>query len=220
MSVYSVEQLEFSYDKRFSLFLESFEMDEKCVGLVGPSGSGKTTLLLNLAFLLKGKWKKFEFLGQNVTEANFERLRRHVTYVAQHTVLLRRTVFDNVAYPLILRGTSREKITERVEQITELFDLKDLLNKKPWQLSGGQAKRVCLARAFVFEPKVILLDEPTADLDEKGRKILNDALKVFSNQTSFIIVSHDFDWLSSVCEKVYAINDGVLKEYRAKVKKN
>jgi tungstate transport system ATP-binding protein len=94
------------------------------------------------------------------------------------------------------------------------------LNKKPWQLSGGQAKRVCLARAFVFEPKVILLDEPTADLDEKGRKILNDALKVPSDQTSFIIVSHDVDWLSSVCEKVYAINDGVLKEYRAKVKKN
>ena len=220
MSVYSVEQLKFSYDKRFTLFVEGFEMNEKCVGLVGPSGSGKTTLLLNLAFLLKGKWKKFEFLGQNVTEANFERLRRHVTYVAQHPVLLRRTVFENVAYPLILRGTSREEITERVEKIAELFDLKDLLNKKPWQLSGGQAKRVCLARAFVFEPKVILLDEPTADLDEKGRKILNEALKVFSDRTSFIIVSHEIDWLSSVCEKIYTMNDGVLKEYRAKLEKN
>jgi len=57
MSVYSVEQLKFSYDKRFTLFVEGFEMNEKCVGLVGPSGSGKTTLLLNLAFLLKGSGK-------------------------------------------------------------------------------------------------------------------------------------------------------------------
>ncbi|HBT40359.1 MAG: ABC transporter related [Thermotoga sp. 50_1627] len=211
MNIYSVEQLRFSYDGKFTLFIEKFEMGESCVGLVGPSGSGKTTLLLNLALLLKGTWKKFQFLEEDVTETNMERLRRRVTYVAQHPILLRRTVFENIAYPLLLRRISKEKITERVEMIAQLFDLKDLLNKKPWQLSGGQAKRACLARAFVFEPKVILLDEPTADLDEKSRRILNDVLRIYSDRTSFIIVSHEIDWLSDLCEKIYAMNDGVLK---------
>lgn len=220
MSVYSLEQLQFSYDGKFNLFIEKFEMDRKRVGIFGPSGSGKTTFLLNLAFLLKGRWKKFQFFGEDVNEANVERLRRFVTYVAQHPILLKRTVFDNIAYPLIVRKFPKDQIVERVKNVAELFALTDLLDKKPWQLSGGQAKRVCLARAFVFEPRVILLDEPTADLDEEGRKILNDVLNNFSRRCHFIIVSHEIDWLESVCEKIYAMKNGTLQERTLKVEKN
>lgn len=210
--IYNVEHLTFSYDGRFTLFIEKFQMKEKCVGIVGPSGSGKTTFLLNLAFLLKGSWRTFKFLEQSVSEANLQQLRRLVTHVPQHPILLKRSVFENIGYPLALRNFPREEIERRVERMAELFDLKDLLDKKPWQLSGGQAKRVCLARAFVFEPKVILLDEPTSDLDQKGRKILDESLKVFSKGCHFIVVSHETSWLFKRCEKVYELKGGTLEE--------
>ncbi len=210
--IYTVEHLTFSYDGRFTLFVEKFEMKEKCIGIVGPSGSGKTTLLLNLAFLLKGHWKTFKFLQQDVCETNFQQLRRFVTYVSQHPILLKRSVFENIQYPLVLRNFPKDEMKRRIESIAKLFDLEDLLDKKPWQLSGGQAKRVCLARAFVFEPKVILLDEPTSDLDEKSREILDESLKIFSTSCHFIIVSHETDWLFRTCEKVYSLKNGIFEE--------
>ncbi|MBC7123547.1 MAG: ATP-binding cassette domain-containing protein, partial [Pseudothermotoga sp.] len=114
----------------------------------------------------------------------------------------------------------KHEVRRRVLEIAELFELEKLLDARPWQLSGGQARRVCLARALVFEPKLVLLDEPTADLDEDGRKMLNEAMEEFSDRTSFVIVSHDIDWLASVCEKLYMMRNGVLKEYSTKTEKN
>lgn len=220
MKIYSLEELRFSYDGKFLLHIERFEMDEKRVGIFGPSGSGKTTFLLNLAFLLKGEWKSFHFMGEDVNDASLERFRRSVSYVSQHPVLLKRSVFENIAYPLMLRKFPKHEVRRRVLEIAELFELEKLLDARPWQLSGGQARRVCLARALVFEPKLVLLDEPTADLDEDGRKMLNEAMEEFSDRTSFVIVSHDIDWLASVCEKLYMMRNGVLKEYSTKTEKN
>ncbi|KAF2957796.1 ABC transporter [Thermotoga sp. Ku-13t] len=220
MNIYSLEELRFSYDGKFLLYIEKFEMDEKRVGIFGPSGSGKTTFLLNLAFLLKGEWKSFRFMGEDVNDASLERFRRLVSYVSQHPVLLKRSVFENIAYPLMLRKFSKQEIRRRVFEIAELFKLEKLLDAKPWQLSGGQARRVCFARALVFEPKLVLLDEPTADLDEDGRRMLDEAMKKFSDRTSFVIVSHDINWLTSVCEKLYVMRNGTLKEYKTKTRKN
>ncbi len=209
MFVYEIEQLSFSYDAKFSLKAEQVLIEEGVTCLKGPMGSGKTTLLLNLAFLLKGRWRSFKFFGEDVNDDNFEFFRKIVTYVPQSPILLRRTVFDNIAYPLILRGENKRQIAHRVLRIAENLRINDLLEKRADQLSGGQAKLVCIARACVFNPKVLLLDEPTANLDEVGKRILYDFLNAIVKDTSIIIVSHDEEMFESLpCGSVLQVKEG------------
>lgn len=208
--VYEIEKLSFSYDSKFILFVESFRMNEKIIGITGPSGAGKTTFLLNLGFLHVGKWKSFSFMGKQVSSESMQYFRRQVTYVPQHPVLFRRTVFENIAYPLKIRGFSKQEIEENVCKIAKEFHIQELLDKKAWQISGGQAKRVCLARGFVFQPKVVLLDEPTSDLDQDSKQVVERLILQMSTKSHIIVVSHDKEQLSRLCEKIFFIDNGRL----------
>lgn len=208
--VYEIEKLSFSYDSRFTLFVESFKMNERIIGITGPSGAGKTTLLVNFAFLYTGKWQLFKFMGQDIDLQKIAYFRKMVTYVPQHPVLFKRTIFENIAYPLKIRGFSRQEIKENVYKIAEKLQIQELLDKKAWQISGGQAKRVCLARGFVFEPKVVLLDEPTSDLDEDSKRVVEEFILQLSAKSHMIIVSHDKKQLSRLCEKIFFIENGRL----------
>ena len=208
--VYEIEKLSFSYDSRFTLFVESFKMNERIIGITGPSGAGKTTFLVNLAFLYTGKWQLFKFMGQDIDLQKIAYFRKMVTYVPQHPVLFKRTIFENIAYPLKIRGFSRQEIRKNVYKIAEKLQIQELLDKKAWQISGGQAKRVCLARGFVFEPKVVLLDEPTSDLDEDSKRVVEEFILQLSAKSHMIIVSHDKKQLSRLCEKIFFIENGRL----------
>lgn len=208
--VYEIKELSFSYDSKFTLFVENFKMNERIVGITGPSGAGKTTFLLNLAFLYTGKWRLFKFMERHVTKQSVDELRKIVTYVPQHLVVFRKTVFENIAYPLKIRGFSKEELRKRVYEIAERLKIEDLLNKKAWQISGGQAKRVSLARGFVFQPKVVLLDEPTSDLDEKSEKLIEQFILEYSATNHIVIVSHDRGQLSRLCEKIFLIDNGKI----------
>jgi len=206
--VYEIEELSFSYDSKFTLFVEEFKIDQKIVGVTGSSGAGKSTFLLNLAFLYTGKWRLFKFKGKNVTEKDLAHLRRVVTYVPQHPVLFRKTVFENIAYPLKIRKYAKREIQKKVQAIAQRLRIEDLLDKKSWQLSGGQAKRVCLARGFVFDPEVVLLDEPTSDLDEDSKRLIEEF--ILQNKSNVVVVSHDKEQLSKLCEKIFFIDNGKL----------
>lgn len=208
--VYEIKELSFSYDSKFTLFVEDFKVNERIVGITGPSGAGKTTFLLNLAFLYTGKWRLFKFMERHVTKQSVDELRKIVTYVPQHPVVFRKTVFENIAYPLKIRGFSKEELRKRVYEIAERLKIEDLLNKKAWQISGGQAKRVSLARGFVFQPKVVLLDEPTSDLDEKSEKLIEQFILEYSMANHVVIVSHDREQLSRLCDKIFFIEDGKI----------
>lgn len=208
--VYEIEKLSFSYDSKFTLFVEDFKMDERIVGITGPSGAGKTTFLLNLAFLYTGKWQLFKFMGQNIDSQAITYFRKMVTYVPQHPVLFKKTVFENIAYPLKIRKISKQNIQDNVYAIAGKLQIQDLLDKKAWQISGGQAKRVCLARGFVFEPKVVLLDEPTSDFDEDSKRVVEDFILQISTKSYIIIVSHDKEQLSRLCERIFFIENGRL----------
>ncbi len=208
--VYEIEKLSFSYDSKFTLFVECFKMNERIVGITGPSGAGKTTFLLNLAFLYIGKWHSFKFMGKEVSKEAVFDFRKMVTYVPQHPVLLRRTVFENIAYPLKIRKIPSKDVQKSVYTIAEKLQIADLLDKKAWQISGGQAKRVCLARGFVFEPKVVLLDEPTSDLDEDSKKLVEQFIMQLSTKSNVIVVSHDKKQLSKLCDRVFFLKDGRL----------
>ncbi|HOJ88803.1 MAG TPA: ATP-binding cassette domain-containing protein [Pseudothermotoga sp.] len=208
--VYQISKLQFSYDSGFTLFVDEFLMQNSIVGITGPSGSGKTTFLLNLAFLYTGKWESFKFMGKEIDVDDLSSLRKRVTYVPQHPILFRRTVFENIAYPLKVRRFSHEQIRKKVYSIAENFRIQDLLNKKAWQISGGQAKRVCLARGFVFEPDVVLLDEPTSDLDEDSGKLIEQFILDVSSRTSIVVVSHDKQQLCRLCSNILYMEKGRL----------
>lgn len=208
--IYEIEELSFSYDSKFTLFVENFRMSERIVGITGPSGSGKTTFLLNLGFLYIGQWKSFKFMGKQVNPGLIKQVIRQVTYVPQHPVLFRRTVFENIAYPLKIRGLPKEMIKKEVHKIAEQLQIYELLDKKAYKISGGQAKKVCLARGFVFQPKVVLLDEPTSDFDQNSKQTVETFILQMTAKSHIIIVSHDKEQLSRLCEKIFLIDDGRL----------
>ena len=139
------------------------------VTILGPSGSGKTTLLSLIAGLNQPTTGRILIGGRDVTGSPPQQ--RNVGLVFQSYALFpHMSVFDNVAFPLRVRKTPPEALRAKVMAALELVQLQGLANRRPAQLSGGQQQRVALARAFVFEPDILLLDEPLGALDRKLRE--------------------------------------------------
>lgn len=212
--IYEIEGLSFRYrNGDFKLNVEEMRVEKEGItGIVGPSGSGKTTLLLNLAFLLVGRWRRFEFEGRRVELEDLRSLRRRVTYVPQNPILFTGTAKSNILYPLKLRGIRGKEAKRRVEEVAEALDISEILGNKSHELSGGEAQRVCLARALVFSPDVILLDEPTANLDADNALRIEEMLRDISSRTKLILVSHNQEQVNRLCDKVYRLEGGRIVE--------
>src|SRR5262249_36817157 len=170
----------------------------KVVALLGPSGSGKTTLLRAVAGL-ETPHRGSIGIGDTVVfdagnEIDLPTETRGLGLVFQSYALWpHRTVFENVAYGLRLRGSTSDEIKTKVEKALAQIGLGDLAARYPHQLSGGQQQRVALARALVYEPPVILLDEPLSNLDAKLREEARAWLKalIVSLNLSALLVTHD-----------------------------
>ena len=181
------------------------------IGLTGPNGSGKSTLLRIFAFIedpLKGK---VIFEG-NPCSSRHHGIRRKVTLLTQEPYLLKRSVQANVAYGLKVRG--ERKTRERVAQALKLLSLSpERFSKRSWhELSGGEAQRVALAARLILRPEVLLLDEPTANLDAESAKQIKEASLAARRDwgTTLVIASHDMNWLQSICDKILTLSGGLL----------
>ena len=181
------------------------------IGLTGPNGSGKSTLLRIFAFLedpLKGK---VVFEGHPCSSRHHG-IRRKVTLLTQEPYLLKRSVHANVAYGLKVRG--ERKTRERVAQALKLVSLSpERFSKRSWhELSGGEAQRVALAARLILRPEVLLLDEPTANLDAESAKQIKEASLAARRDwgTTLVIASHDMNWLQSICDKIISLSGGLL----------
>lgn len=200
-SVYNITDLRFSYGKHFSLLLDQFTVKQgQIIGMVGLNGQGKSTLLQILAFLLKPPVGKIEYFGELVTRNNIDNLRQTVALLLQETTLLKRSVFENVAYGLIIRGFNKEHIEEMVAKTLARVGL-SIANhgkKQSHELSGGEMKRVALAARIAISPQVLLLDEPTTSIDKLNKDIIYQTLVELNQekQTTIIVSSHDESWLS------------------------
>jgi len=165
------------------------------LALLGPNGAGKSTLLRVLALLERPARGTLQLFGTPVPGAERARLalRRRLAVVFQDPLLLDRTVAENVAVGLRLRGVSGAEVTRRVTHWLERFGLGALAERHPRTLSGGEARRVSLARAFVLEPELLLLDEPFASLDVHGRQALALELELILKEARLttILVTHD-----------------------------
>ncbi|HZK52878.1 MAG TPA: ATP-binding cassette domain-containing protein [Desulfosporosinus sp.] len=166
----------------------------ECVGLIGPNGSGKSSLLKILAFLETPTSGSLYFQGELVQKSVPLSTRRKIALVFQEPLLLNTRVFDNVAIGLKIRGLSKDTIRQRVAYWLKQFGVSHLSQQSARSLSGGEAQRVSLARAFALEPDVLFLDEPFSALDAPTKESLRiDLGQVFkATQTTTVLVSHDF----------------------------
>ena len=190
-------------------------LPEECVGLIGPNGSGKSSLLKILAFLEAPTSGQLYFQGQPVPKSVPLPIRRRIAIVFQESLLLNTRVFDNVAIGLKIRGLAKGKIQERVDYWLKQFGVGHLSKQLARSLSGGEAQRVSLARAFALEPDILFLDEPFSALDAPSKERLRiDLAQVFkSTQTTTVLVSHDFKDIEQLTNRaLILINGQVMAE--------
>jgi tungstate transport system ATP-binding protein len=182
------------------------------LGVAGANGSGKSTLMRLLAFLEPPASGSLFFDGSDACAAGTA-VRRQVTLLTQEPYLLHRSVAANIAYGLRARGkdASHSRLAEALQRVR--LDPDDFL-RRPWfRLSGGEAQRVALAARLVLRPRVLLLDEPTASLDEDSSAAVRHAVLTERRErgTTLVIVSHDHGWLRDVTDRIIRISKGRME---------
>ncbi len=189
------------------------------VAIMGPSGSGKSTLLHLLGGLDTSSQGEVQLAGSQMAHLSDDQItilrRRQVGFIFQFFNLLPTlTAAENVALPLLLDGKNIEAHSERIDQLLDLVGLSDRRDHKPEQLSGGQQQRVAIARAFVNEPKIVLADEPTGNLDSKSGTAVLELLRQACKEleTTVVMVTHD-PHAASYADRVVFLKDGrVVRE--------
>ncbi|HLR80969.1 MAG TPA: ABC transporter ATP-binding protein [Bacillota bacterium] len=186
------------------------------VGIMGPSGSGKTTLLNIIATIDEPTTGEVLIEGDNPHQLNKNQIakfrRRHLGFVFQDFNLLHTlTVEENIVLPLTLDGARVKDMKDKAQSIAEKLGIFEIMGKRVYEISGGQAQRVAIARAMIHEPKLLLADEPTGNLDSKASKDVMEMLEAISKEdkTTMMLVTHD-PQAASYCDRVVFIRDGKL----------
>jgi multiple sugar transport system ATP-binding protein len=187
--------------------------DKEFVVLLGPSGCGKTTTLRCIAGLETPDSGEI-YIGDTLVN-DLPPKDRDVAMVFQSYALYpHMSVFDNIAFPLKMRKVSKQEIQERVRKVAELLRIAHLLDRKPRQLSGGEAQRVALGRAIVRNPRVFLMDEPLSNLDAKLRLYMRAELKRLQRElgVTTVYVTHDQAEAMTMADRIAIMNLGVLQQ--------
>ena len=187
------------------------------VGIMGASGSGKTTLLNLIATIDKPTNGAVRISGQNIVdmpdEAAAEFRRRHLGFVFQEYNLLETlTIYENIALALTIKEVSKESIRPMIQNLSEKLDISAILDKFPYEVSGGQRQRCACARAIVVNPDIILADEPTGALDSHAARQLLDTLAMLCREygATILMVTHDV-MAASYCDRILFMKDGEIK---------
>ncbi|MBN1369506.1 MAG: phosphate ABC transporter ATP-binding protein [Dehalococcoidaceae bacterium] len=184
--------------------------------LIGPTGAGKTTLLRILGLLDRPVSGNLNILGVDVTGSPDRHLeiRRRMAFVQQKPVAFSCSVFENVAYPLRWRKVSKNEIKSRVLESLGQVDMQDFAGRNARTLSGGETQRIAIARALVTRPEILLLDEPTANLDPNSAGKIEDVLVRVAreHQTTLVMTTHDLAQARRLAGTVGVIMSGELVE--------
>ena len=187
------------------------------VGIMGASGSGKTTLLNLIATIDKPTNGTIRISGQNIVdipdEATAEFRRIHLGFVFQEYNLLETlTIYENIALALTIKEVSKESIRPTIQSLSEKLDISAILDKFPYEVSGGQRQRCACARAIAVNPDIILADEPTGALDSHAARQLLDTLAMLCREYSatILMVTHDV-MAASYCDSILFMKDGEIK---------
>lgn len=175
-------------------------------GILGPNGSGKSTLLRLIAGLEKPNAGSVFYDGRGLND----RCWKEMTYMSQQHYLLRATVFDNIAYPLKIRRAAPQVIEEKVAAMMKELMLDGLSGQQATKLSGGESQKVALARALIFEPRLLLLDEPTASIDPDAMALIEKVLKKRHERQigTTIMVTHNVAQAKDLCDQIMTMRNG------------
>jgi tungstate transport system ATP-binding protein len=211
--LYEISGLRQVYRTQPVLHIDRLEISQgTIVGVIGPNGGGKSTLLKLVGFVEKPSAGKILFKGKPA-EPFAPQVRLQVTLMPQEPFLLKRTVFNNVAYGLSVRkdtGTIKERVHEALAWVG--LNGRDFADRPWYALSGGEAQRVALASRLILKPDVLLLDEPTANVDAMSSQLIKDAALKARQEwgTTLIIASHDWQWLHEVADSTLHLFKGRL----------
>ncbi len=213
MPIYNIKSLTHFYDDTPALDIDRLGIaGSSIVGLAGPNGSGKSTLLRLLGLIERPTSGQIYFNGR-LAEPFSDGARFQITLLPQEPLLMKRSVFGNVSYGLKLRG-DRDALSDRVSEALSLVGLtSEDFSRRPWYaLSGGEAQRVALAARLALKPTVLLLDEPTANVDATSAQMIKEAaLKARQDWgTTLVVASHDRQWLNEVCDNILHLFKGKI----------
>jgi ABC-type sugar transport system ATPase subunit len=200
---------------RTVLDIESLSVEKGDVlAILGPNGAGKSTLFLVLASLLKADRGQIFFNGSPMDSFGALAYRRRIALVLQEPLLLDMSVYENVAIGLRFRGTSGTEVEERVEHWLGRLGISGLSDRPARKLSGGEAQRVSLARAFVLQPDLLLLDEPFSALDAPTRaRLLRDLRSVLAEtQITTVFITHDMQEALTLALRMAVLLEGRLEQ--------
>ena len=182
--------------------------------LIGPTGAGKTTLLRIIDLLEVPSTGEIHFDGKRVPDSGKHRLeiRRRMSFVHQKPQVFNLSVYDNVACGLRWRGEEKDRIAEKVDHILKIVGLEGYSDRNARTLSGGEVQRVALARSLVLEPEVLLLDEPTANLDPVSSAKIEQVISYVAEQrkTTMIMATHDMSQGRQLADRIGVLLDGKL----------
>lgn len=212
--VYQIGKVETQALRGVNLSIESGEF----TALVGPSGSGKTTLLQMIGCLDQPSAGRVFINNKDVTSLNrnqrADMRRGTIGFVFQFFALIPTlTAYENVEMPLLLNGHTPKERKDRVMELLKAVDLTERANNRPDQLSGGQQQRIAVARALATNPKLILADEPTANLDTENGKQVMEIMKKLNQETgvTFVFATHD-PRVISYANRVVTLHDGLIEK--------
>ncbi len=215
--LYELAGLTRIFKERKILDLEHLEIEkQKIYAVIGANGAGKTTLLNLLAFLDRPTTGQLKFCGQVVRYSRQQLLdlRRRVVLVDQYPILFTGPVWKNVEFGLKVRGIARKLRKNRVEEVLGLVGMQEFRFADAHKLSGGESKRVALARALAIEPEVLLCDEPTANVDEENQEIILKILERINRekQTSIILATHYLSQSRRLAHHTLMLEHGALSD--------
>ncbi len=188
----------------------------KIYGLIGPSGAGKSTLLRIINLLTPASVGTYLFQGEPLPEngRNKLKIQRKMALVFQKTLLFKDSVWNNVAYGLKARNFNSKETEKRVNLLLEQVGMEELANRRADTLSGGEAQRVAIARAVAFEPELLLLDEPTANLDPVNIEIIENMICQMNREKKItvVMVTHNVFQARRIANEVIFIENGKVVE--------
>lgn len=222
MPILEVKNLKYKYDKydesaKYALDDISFSIEEKdFVALIGESGSGKSTLISHLNGLYKADSGEILFKGENIYDKNYNitnlRFKCGIVFQYPEYQLFSETVLDDVAFGAIKKGLSKEEAYNKSMEVLKLLGIEHLKDEMPFNLSGGEKRKVAFAGVFVMEPDILIFDEPDAGLDPTSKLHFYRLIKSLNKEfgTTIIYITHNLDDVIEYADKVIVLNEGKI----------